>query len=135
MTMFVRRITIVNVRRPKEQSLNDELQWFGSALGLLGDRDRDKSRFRIFIELIKALKEAGGLSSDELAEKLNLSRATVVHHLNSLMEHGVVLHQGTKYVMRGQGLSSLVDDIRQDMERSLAELKKTAEELDKILDL
>jgi len=133
--MFIRRITIVNVRRPKEQSLNEELQWFGSALGLLGDRDRDKSRFRIFIELIKALKESGSLSSDELADRLALSRATVVHHLNALMEHGVVVHQGTKYIMRGQHLSSLVDDIRQDMERTLTELKKTAEELDKILDL
>jgi len=133
--MHVRRITIVSIRRPKEQSLNDELQWFGSALGLLGERDRDKSCFRIFIELIKALKESGGLSSDELGERLGLSRATVVHHLNTLMERGIIVHQGSRYVMRGPQLSLLVEDIRKDMDRAFAELKKTAEELDKILDL
>ena len=133
--MFVRRITIVNVRRPKQISLNEELQWFGHSLGLLGDRDRDKSCFRIFIELIKALKETGGLTSDELADKLGLTRATVVHHLNTLMEKGVIVHQGNKYVMRGSQLTSLVEDVQKDMERTFAEMKKTAEELDRMLEL
>ena len=133
--MFIRRITVVNVRRPREQGVNEELQWLGQSLGLLGERDRDKSCFRIFIELIKAIKATGGLSSDELAERLNLTRATVIHHLNSLMERGVVMHQGNKYVMRGSQLSLLIEDIQKDMERSLAEMKKIAEELDRVLEL
>lgn len=133
--MHVRRITIVNIRRPKNQSLNDELQWFGSALGLLGERDKDRSCFRIFIELIKALKESGSLSSDELGDRLGLSRATVVHHLNTLMERGIIVRQGNRYIMRGHQLTLLVEDIRKDVDRAFEELKKTAEELDKVLDL
>lgn len=133
--MFVRRITIVNVRRPKEVSLNDELQWFGHTLGLFGERDRDKSCFRIFIELIKAIKATGGLSSDELADKLGLTRATVIHHLNALMERGIVIHEGNKYVMRGERLTLLVDDLQRDMERAISEMKQAAEELDRLLQL
>jgi len=133
--MFVRRITIVNVRRPKEVSVNDELQWFGHTLGLFGERDRDKSCFRIFIELIKAIKAAGGLTSDELAERLNLTRATVIHHLNTLMERGIVIHEGNLYIMRGDRLSLLVDDLQRDMERAISEMKQAAEELDKLLQL
>ena len=133
--MFIRRITIVNVKRPKASSVNDELQWLGSALGLFGERDRDKSCFRIFIELIKAIRASGGLTSDDLAERLSLTRATVIHHLNTLMERGIVVHEGNRYVMRGDRLTSLMEDIQKDMDRAMIEMKKAAEELDRILDL
>ena len=133
--MFVRRITIVNVRRPQQLSVNDELQWFGSSLGLFGERDKDKSCYRIFLELIKAIKATGGLSSDELSDRLGLTRATVIHHLNALMERGIVRHEGNKYVMRGDRLSLLVDDLQRDMQRSMEEMKRAAEELDRLLQL
>ena len=133
--MFIRKITIVNVRRPKSPSVNDELQWFGTALGLFGERDRDKSCFRIFIELMKAIKLSGGLTSDELADRLALTRATVIHHLNTLMERGIVVHEGNKYVMRDEKLTLLIDDIQRDMQRAMEEMKRAAEELDRILDL
>lgn len=133
--MFVRRITIVNVRRPSQLSVNDELQWFGSSLGLFGERDKDKSCYRIFLELIKAIKATGGLSSDELSDRLGLTRATVIHHLNALMERGIVRHEGNKYVMRGDSLSLLVDDLQRDMQRAMEEMKQAAEELDKMLRL
>lgn len=132
---MIRRITIVSVRRPERLSLNDELQFFGHSLGLFGERDRDKSCYRIFIELIKAIKSTGSLSSDDLAEKLGLTRATVVHHLNSLMERGIILHAGNKYIMRGDKLTSLVEDIQKDVERQMDEMRKTAEELDRLLQL
>lgn len=133
--MFVRRITIVNVRRPREVSVNDELQWLGTSLGLFGERDRDKSCFRIFIELIKAIKATNGLSSDELADRLSLTRATVIHHLNALMERGIVRHEGNRYVMRGDRLTLLVDDLQRDMQRTMEEMKQAAEELDRLLQL
>ncbi len=133
--MFVRRITIVNVRRPSQLSVNDELQWFGSSLGLFGERDKDKSCYRIFLELIKAIKATDGLSSDELSDRLGLTRATVIHHLNALMERGIVRHEGNKYVMRGDSLSLLVDDLQRDMQRTMEEMKQAAEELDKMLRL
>jgi len=133
--MFVRRITIVNIRKPQRVSVNEELQWFGHALGLFGERDRDKSCFRIFIELIKAIKAAGGLTSDELAIKLGLSRATVIHHLNTLMERGIVQHEGNKYVIRAEKLTLLIDDLHRDTERRMIEMKKAAQELDRLLQL
>ncbi len=133
--MFVQRITIVRVRKPQRTSVNEELQWFGHSLGLFGERDRDKSCFRIFIELIKAIKATGGLTSDELADRLGLTRATVVHHLNTLMEKGIITHEGNKYVMRGEKLSLLMDDLQRDTERTIHEMRKTAEELDRMLQL
>ena len=56
MALIQQRITIIRMRRPETPSLNEELQWFGSSLGLFNLRDKDKSCFRIFIELLKATK-------------------------------------------------------------------------------
>jgi len=133
--MRIRRITIVNVKKPREVSINEELQWFGHTLGLFGDRDKDKSCFRIFIELIKSIKTENGMTSDELAEKLRLTRATVVHHLNALIERGIIIHHGNKYYLRGERLSLMIEDLQRDIERSMEEMKKAAEELDRILGL
>jgi len=129
------RITIINVRKPSLPSINEQLQWLGSTLGLFGERDRNKSCFRLFIELIKAAKNNEQLTSEELAERLGLTRATIVHHLNTLMERGIVIHQTSMYIMREERLTALIEDIERDVQRSLEEIKKSAEELDKILDL
>ena len=133
--MFIRRISIVSIRRPPEQSVNDDLQWFGHALGLFGERDKDKSCFRIFIELLKAAKKHDYLSSDDLADSLGLSRGTVVHHLNGLMERGIVLHEGNYYALRGENLAELIQDLNRDMERAMADITAAAEELDRALKL
>lgn len=133
--MRVRRVTIINLRRPPEQDINEELQWFGHALGLFGERDRDKSCYRIFLELIKALKFSGGLSSDELAANLGLTRATVVHHLNTLMDRGIVMHHANRYMLREDSLRGLVDSLEHDMAKYFANLRETADELDGLLRL
>lgn len=133
--MFVRqRITIIRMRHPQKQPLNDELQFFGKAVGLFGERDRDKSCFRIFIELLKSTR-FGGLSSDDIAIRLNLTRGTVVHHLNTLIEKGIVIHEGNKYVMRADNLTNLIATLRNDMLSSFDELERTAQQLDKYLQL
>ena len=124
-----RRITIVKISRP-QHSINEELQWFGNSLELFNLRDKDRSCFRIFIELLKATKRQAPISSDELAQKLDLSRGTVVHHLNKLIESGIVIIVKNKYILRGNNLQELVEEIEADSLRTLSELKKVAKSID-----
>lgn len=135
MAFIQRRITIVTMRKPGRQSLNEELQWFGSSLGLFGLRDKDRSMFRVFIELIKAAKMNRALSSDDIAESLSLSRGTVVHHLNKLIESGLVLYDGRQYWLRDNNLELLIDELRKDTERAMDDLQKAAKEIDQLLGL
>ena len=128
------KITIINVRKPA-RNLNNELQWFGSSLGLFNLRDKDKSCFRVFIELLKAAKRDKPLTSDELAFKLGLSRGTVIHHINKLIESGIVVHQNNRYMLRVNNLEVLVDEIKRDAERTFDDLKKVAKEIDHLLGL
>jgi biotin operon repressor len=124
------KIIIRRIRKPLRPSLNAELQWLGDSLGLFSPRDKDKSCFRIFIELIKATRNQQALSSDELAYKLDLSRGTVVHHIHKLMESGLVIVIHKRYMLREPNLHILLDQIQADFTRQIAELRVVAELLD-----
>lgn len=135
--MFLRsqKITIIKHRLPVRKNINEELQWFGSSLGLFNLRDKDKSCFRIFIELLKSAKKNQPLTSDHIADKLGLSRGTVIHHINRLIESGIIVHQKNQYLLRVDNLETLVDEIRKDLTRTIDDLKKVAEDIDKWLEL
>jgi predicted transcriptional regulator len=131
--MFRQRITIIKISKPVEKTVNRELQWLAISLGLFNLRDKDKSLFRIFIELIKSAKTQRPLSSDEIAFKLNLSRGTVIHHINKLMESGFVIHHKKRYMMRVSSLKELIEEMEKDIKRTCENLKDIAEEIDEKL--
>ena len=129
------KITIIRVSRPSHKNLNDELQWFGTSLGLFSLRDKDKSCFRIFIELLKETRKKNALTSDQLAERLKLSRATVLHHLDKLFSAGIVVADRNRYYLRVETLSYLVDELKKDVDRMVDDLKDVASEIDRALGL
>ncbi len=131
--MAEQKITLIRLRKPKKDNINKELQWLGLSLGLFSMRDKDKSCFRIFIELLKATKKNRRLSSDDLAYKLKLSRGTVVYHLKKLSESGIVLHEKKGYILRVDMLSDLIDEIERDIKRTCDDLRDIAEHIDKSL--
>lgn len=128
-----RKITIVDIGPAPKANLNDQLQWFGSSLGLFGLRDKDKSCFRIFITLMSTAKSKKQISSDEIAEKLGLTRGTVVHHLNKLMDAGIVIKERKGYILRRDSIEATIKEINHDINRSIEELTLIAQNLDKAL--
>jgi len=128
------RITIIKNRLPKK-TVNEELQWLGDSLGLFNLRDKDKSCFRIFLELIKAAKLGKPLTSDQIAEKLHLSRGTVIHHINKMIESGMIIHQDNIYMTRVDTLTQLVQELRKDLDRAINDMREIAEDIDRWLEL
>jgi len=124
------KITLIKIRRSHSNNINQELQWLGNALGLFNLRDRDSSCFRVFITLVKRARHDQGISSDEIAERLSLSRGTVVHHLTKLMDSGLVLRERTRYILREENLSQVVKDLQRDVENIFTELREVAKEID-----
>ena len=127
------RVTLVRVRKIQGGNLNQELQWLGNSLGLFNLRDRDSSCFRVFITLVRAANQDKALTSDEIAERLHLSRGTVVHHLHRLMESGIVVKEKEGYLLRESSIEKMVRDIRQDMETMFSELTDAAKQIDEEL--
>lgn len=135
-SMYIsRKITVLTINRPVQDDINQKLQWFGNSIGLFNLRDKDKSCFRIFIALLDAGRHNAGLSSDDLAAKLHLSRGTIIHHINKLMESGIVIMDDGKYFIRVNSLEMLVEELEKDISRAIADLRRTAKEIDKSLKL
>ncbi|MBT3324582.1 helix-turn-helix transcriptional regulator [archaeon] len=101
-------------------------------MGLFTQRDKDKSCFRIFLEIIKTKKPQ---SSDELAYKLNLSRATVIHHLTKLIASGIVVVNDNKYSLRAKNLESTLKKMKADFLSAYEEVEEVAKEIDKKIGL
>ena len=135
MVIHYQKITIIRHNRPVHRNVNEELQWLGSSLGLFNLRDKDRSRFRIFIELLKCAKNQKQLSSDDIAEKLKLSRGTVIHHIKELIDSGIVVHQKNKYILRVENLEVLIDEIQRDIKRAFEDLKQVAKDIDEWMGL
>ena len=135
MAFIHQKITIVKIRKPSSHNVNDALQFLGTSLGLFNMRDKDKSCFRVFIELLKAAKRKQPISSDELAYRLGLTRGTVVHHINKLRNAGIVVHEGKRYFLRVDKLESLIQEIRKDVTRTCEDLEQIAKEIDNALGL
>lgn len=129
------QITIIRIRKPASHNIHEELQWLGSSLGLFNMRDKDRSCFRLFVELIRATKRGELLTSDELAYKTNLSRGTVVHHLHKLRDAGIVIYEDKGYKLRVEELRLLIEEIEKDVKRTCDELRLMAEEIDKKIGL
>ena len=131
MVNHYQKITIIKIRKPVRSEINEELQWVGASLGLFNLRDKDRSCFRIFVELLKSSKIGNGLSSDEIAFKSGLSRGTVIHHINKLIESGLVIVEERKYILREAKLEPLIDEVEKDVLRSLDGLRAIAKDIDK----
>lgn len=129
------RITIIRVSRPRRHNVNDELKWLGHSLGLFTERDKDSSLYRLFVELIKSRRGNHLLTSDELAHRVGLSRGTVVHHLNKLLESGIVVSERNRYALRVGNLEVLIEELRKDVRRTLDDLKAIAKQIDEELEL
>ncbi|MBN2457532.1 winged helix-turn-helix transcriptional regulator [Candidatus Woesearchaeota archaeon] len=124
------RFTLIKLRKPDAGNLNEELQWLGSSLGLFNLRDKDKSCFRIFIELLKNTRKNRPLSSDEIAYRLKLSRGTVIHHMKKLSEAGIITADHNKYMLRANSLKQVIDEIEKDITRLYDGIKEVADEID-----
>ncbi len=130
---MVPKITIIKVRRNNADNINQNLQWIGNSLGLFSQRDKDSSCFRVFITLVRKAKRDEAINSDDIANRLNLSRGTVVHHLNKLIESGIVIRQKEGYLLREANLLKVIKDIQRDTLAILSDIEEVAKEIDERL--
>lgn len=130
---MVQRVTIIKLRKDPTDNINQELQWLGNTLGLFNLRDKDSSCFRVFITVVKKARSSEPISSDDIAEKLNLSRGTVVHHLTRLIDTGIIVREHGGYILRERLLANVIKDLQREMETIFSELQHVAKDIDEKL--
>ena len=71
------------------------------------------------------------MSSDEIAYRLHLSRGTVVHHLNRLIDSGLVISIKNKYQLSDASLRNIIENLKNNVESWFETLETVAEDIDK----
>lgn len=130
-----KEIRILKIGEKSSKDINENLQWLSNSLGLFNQRDKERSCFRVFLELIKAKKESKLISSDEIAFNSHLSRGTVIHHINKLIEHDFIVEYKNRYALKSKNVESLIKDLERNINNVFKDLKKVAKEIDRELKL
>ena len=131
---MVRHIIIRKIRFPAPGNLDQDIDFICKSFGYFTERDKQDSAGKIFRLLVKeACGDKDGLSSDQIANELNLSRGAIVYHLNNFIKTGLVLKESNKYRLRSSSLQQSLEEIREDMDRMMKRMVKIATEIDKSL--
>lgn len=75
------------------------------------------------------------MRSDDIADRTDLSRGTVVHHLNNLREKNIIVREESRYFLKMDNLQQLTNDIRRDLNEVLDDVENVGTQLDSKLDL
>ena len=128
--VLMRRFILAEIKKPREKGLGTDVDWMCECLGIVTPRDRDRTSTKILMVMLRAAKEDEGLSSDDIAGKVGITRGTVVHHIKRYIDSGVVVKHRTTYELRTNSLRDTLDEIEMDMERTIRRMKQIAQEID-----
>jgi len=129
-----RKKIIIYWHKSQGEDVNSQIKWLCQSLGLFPVRDYNSSMYRVFIELIKDAQSERHSSSDEIAMRVGLTRGTVVHHLNNLMNAGIVIRQDNYYVLKDKNVKQMIEGIREEINELFDQMDKIADNIDKHLE-
>ena len=131
---MTQEIRIKKISTPAPGNINNDIDYICRSFGYFSPRDKQDTAGKIFRLLVKEACEPNKcLSSDEIAEKLNLTRGAIIHHLNSFISAGLVIRERNRYRLRSTSLQKSIEEIREDIDRIMNEMMKIAMEIDKHL--
>ena len=105
---------------PKRQQSPDEFEQICRLFGALSERDTGHTVVRVYRVVIERSHPQNGIGSSELAEMERLNRLTALHHLNRLVELGMLEKRGARYHPRN------FDDIFDEFEKQAVENIRSA---------
>ena len=108
---IISKFEIKQLRPPIREEILEDMEWVCRSLGFLRERDKDKPVTKIFEVLLERTKDQEGATSDEIAELVGVTRGTVVHHLNKMIQCGIVLRRKKSYELRNNSLQMTIDEV------------------------
>lgn len=123
-------LTLKNIKPLPKRNREKDLEWFCNCFGIIRERDKEKTGFKIFKILFDASRKGKSLTINEITQRVELSRTAVVHHLKYLEESGLVVERNREFELRVTSLHEVVEEIEKDLMRYIDSIKKIAKEID-----
>jgi len=127
--------SIRDIETPLTSDKDSDIEWICRCFGFMEPRDKQKTATKIFAALVEAVGKKGSISSDELAEKIGVTRAAVVHHLNRMMGSGLAIQRHGSYQLRMQGVESTIVEVQRDVMRVFENLRRVSREIDQAMNI
>jgi predicted transcriptional regulator len=129
-------IIIRKIRSPAPGNLDADIDYVCKSLGYFSKRDKQDTAGKIFRLLVKeACEPEECLTSDEIAERLDLTRGAIIHHLNNFILAGIAIKENNRYRLRSASIQKSLEEIKTDIERIMDQMIKIASEIDEQLGL
>lgn len=129
------QIVLVSLEKPREQNLEDDIRWLCDSFGMSSGRDTENIATRVFMDMLRMLSEEDRVTSECIADNLDVRLARVNHHLRNLIDSGMIYRRKRLLYLRGGSLKAAVQEMRKDSERIFDELEVMAEEIDRKMGL
>jgi len=124
------KIVIRRVEQPYKDDFEHNIVWICSTLGFFEPIDKDKNAAAIFKEIVLSTEKGVALTSTAIAERIGMSRGSVINHLSNLVKSGLIEKNGSFYSARARSLQRTIEEIEEDVGRIFSKLKKSAQEID-----
>ncbi|MFQ5821960.1 MAG: winged helix-turn-helix domain-containing protein [Candidatus Heimdallarchaeota archaeon] len=119
------------VRQFSEQDSVEDLRWICHALSLVNPRDRSETVVSVVQTILTSTREGKGLPSEKIAERVGITRGTVVHHIKRLIRAGLVVQKGHHYELREFSLERTIERIKEDVCRFIDDIMGIGKSIDK----
>jgi predicted transcriptional regulator len=130
------QIILISLEKPREKKLEHDINWLCNSFGLSSGRDTENIATQIVIDLLKQLAvNEERISSEKIAEDLEVTPSRVNHHLRNLISTGLLYRERRALYLRGGSLKAAVREMRKDSDRIFDELEEIAEEIDRQMGL
>lgn len=135
MTQQSQQIVLISLEKPRDENLEDDIRWICDSFGLSSGRDTESMATRIVTDMLRMLAEEDRVTSESIADNLDVRLARVNHHLRNLIDSGMIYRRKRLLYLRGGSLKAAVQEMRKDSERIFDELEVMAEEIDRKMGL
>lgn len=125
------KIVIRRVEKPLEKSFEKDFDWMCRSLGFFEQIDKEKTASTVLREVVRAACEGKPITSSSLAGRIEMSRGSVINHLNNLIKSGLIVKDGRFYYPRSRSIYRTIQEIEEDVDRIFRRMEETAKRIDK----
>ncbi len=129
---MLQQIILNNLNKPTEKNVEEDIIWIGESFGLNSGRDTSNIAIQLFREILTN-EQRPEISSNLLADELDLSIGMVNYHLRNLIDSGLFCREKRLIVLRGGSLKTAVQETRRDTNRIFDKIEIIASEIDEAL--